>query len=105
MNSTRIFHLFDVVVAVVVVAFALALDLVLVVAAVVLLVVVVVAVGGVVVAVPVALAFALVDLSLGRKYFFTVVLFLGGSTPPAHPCKSAWRPPRFTGIFHQIQQV
>jgi len=42
-------------------------------------------------------------LSLCRKYFFMFV-FLRGAPPPRPPFKSAWRPPRFTDIFHQIQQ-
>jgi len=29
---------------------------------------------------------------------------LRGAPPPDPPLKSAWRPPRFTDIFHQIQQ-
>ena len=28
----------------------------------------------------------------------------GGSAPPRPPFKSAWRPPRFMDVFHQIQQ-
>jgi len=36
-------------------------------------------------------------------YFFAFLFVLEGGCTPNPPSKSAWRPPRFTDIFHQVQ--